>query len=88
MTVSRNDFHNGVMAYMLKLNCYPQNFYGVGRILKAIFSCLNLKPGDRFLPYDMPGVFNKTGHSLTAAKILYLLEISLRHSCTQSFLGE
>ena len=28
------------------------------------FSCLNLKPDDGFLPYNMPKVFNKTGHGL------------------------
>ena len=33
--------------------------------VKAIFSCLNLKPDDGFLPYNMPDVFNKTGHGLT-----------------------
>ena len=33
--------------------------------VKAIFSCLNLKPDDGFLPYNMPELFNKTGHGLT-----------------------
>ena len=33
--------------------------------VKAIFSCLNLKPEDGYLPYNMPEVLNKTGHSLT-----------------------
>ena len=33
--------------------------------MEAIFSCLNLKPEDIFLPYSMPEVFNKTGHGLT-----------------------
>ena len=33
--------------------------------VKAIFSCLNVKPDDGFLPYNMPKVFNKTGHGLT-----------------------
>ena len=33
--------------------------------VKAIFSCLNLKPDDGFLPYNMPKVFNKTGNGLT-----------------------
>ena len=32
---------------------------------KAILSCLNLKPDDGFLPYNMPEFFNKTGHGLT-----------------------
>ena len=31
----------------------------------AIFSCLNLKLDHRFLTYNMPEVFNKTGHVLT-----------------------
>ena len=33
--------------------------------VKAIFSCLNLKPDDGFLPYNMTEVFNKTRHGLT-----------------------
>ena len=33
--------------------------------MKAIFSCLNLKPDDGFLPYNMPELFYKTGHGLT-----------------------
>ena len=33
--------------------------------VKAIFSCLSLKPDDEFLPYNMPELFNKTGHGLT-----------------------
>ena len=33
--------------------------------VKAIFSYLNLKPDDGFLLYNMPEVFNKTGHSPT-----------------------
>ena len=33
--------------------------------VKAIFSSLNLKPEDGFLAYNMPDVFNKTGHGLT-----------------------
>ena len=33
--------------------------------VKAIFSCLNLKPDDGFLPYNMPELFNKIGHGLT-----------------------
>ena len=32
--------------------------------MKQIFSCLNLKPDDGFLPYSMPEVFNKTGYGL------------------------
>ena len=33
--------------------------------VKAIFSCLNLKPDDGFLLYNMPDVFNKTEYGLT-----------------------
>ena len=32
--------------------------------MKAIFSCLILKPDDGFLPHNMPELFNKTGHGL------------------------
>ena len=32
--------------------------------VKAIFSYLNLKPDDGFLPYNMPELFDKTGHGL------------------------
>ena len=33
--------------------------------VKAIFSCLNLKPDDGFLPYNMPELFNETGRGRT-----------------------
>ena len=33
--------------------------------VKAIFSCLTLKPDDDFLPYNMLELFNKTEHGLT-----------------------
>ena len=33
--------------------------------MKAVFSCLNLKTDDGFLPYNMPELFNKTGLGLT-----------------------
>ena len=33
--------------------------------MKAMFSCLNLKPDDGFLPHNMPELFNKTQHGLT-----------------------
>ena len=32
--------------------------------VKAVFSCLHLKTDDRFLPYTMPVLFNKTEHGL------------------------
>ena len=39
--------------------------------MKAIFSCLNLKPDDRFLSYNMPEVYHKTGHGLTGMIIAW-----------------
>ena len=33
--------------------------------MKAIFSCLNLKPDDGSLPYNIAEVFNETGDGLT-----------------------
>ena len=36
--------------------------------VKAIFSCLNLKPDDGFLRYNMSELF-KTGHGLTGTVI-------------------
>ena len=36
-----------------------------GWYLKAIFSCLSLKPDLGFLPYNMLELFGKTGHGLT-----------------------
>ena len=38
---------------------------------KAIFLCLNLKPGNGVLSYNMPKVFNKTGNSLTGIVIAW-----------------
>ena len=43
--------------------------------VKAILSCLNLKPDDGFLPYNMPELFNKTGDM--AAQTLQLAEMNL-----------
>ena len=51
MIMCRNDFHSGVMAY---------NLVKVLSRKLCIFSCLNLKPGDGFLPYNMPEVENWT----------------------------
>ena len=47
------------MASTIWLKCVVKAIF-----VKAIFSCLNLKPDDGFLPYNMPKVFNKTGHGL------------------------
>ena len=46
---------------------------------KAIFSCLNLKPDDGFLPYIMPELFNITGPGLT--------EIVIASFASRVFLG-
>ena len=55
------------MAYMLQFGESTIHRVLVARIVfvAAIFSCLNLKPDDRFLPYSIPEVFVKTGHGLT-----------------------
>ena len=63
MTVCRHGFHNGIMTYMLQFG--QCGFVAWVVFVKAIFSCLNLKPDDGFLPYNMPELFNKTGHGLT-----------------------
>ena len=39
--------------------------------VKAIFSCLNLKPDNGLLPYIMPELFNKTGPDLTEIVIAW-----------------
>ena len=67
MTVCRDGFHNSIMAYMLQFGESAIHIFFVARVvfMKAIFSCLNLKPDDGFFPYNMPEVFNKTGHGLT-----------------------
>ena len=39
--------------------------------VKAMFSCLNLKPDDGGLSYNMPEVCNKAGHALTNIIIVY-----------------
>ena len=67
MTMCRNGFHNGVMTYVLLISESTIHIIFVAWVvfMEAIFSCLNIKPGGRFLTYSMPEVFNKTGHSLT-----------------------
>ena len=65
MAVCRHGFHNGVMAYMLQFGAIHRIFVAWVVFAKAIFSCLNLKPEDGFLAYNMPELFNKTGHGLT-----------------------
>ena len=55
------------MAYMLQFgsSAIHRIFVAWVVFVKAIFSCLNLKPDDGFLPYNMPELFNKIGHGLT-----------------------
>ena len=67
VNLCRHGFQNGVMSFMLQFDQSALHRIFVAWVLfvKAIFSCLNLKPDDRFLPYNMPDIFNKTGHGLT-----------------------
>ena len=67
MTVCRHGFHDGVMAYMLQFrqSAIHRIFVAWVVFVKAMFSCLNFKPDDGFLHYDMPELLNKTGHGLT-----------------------
>ena len=67
MTVSRHDFHNGVMVYMLKFGESAIHRIIVAWIVfvKAIFSCLNLKLDYGVLASNIPEVFNKTRRGLT-----------------------
>ena len=67
MTLFRHGFRNGVTAYILQsgYSAIHRIFVAWVVFVKAIFSCLNLKPDDGFLPYNMAKVFNKTGHGLT-----------------------
>ena len=62
MTVCRNGFHNGVMTYMLHIDetTIHKIFVAGIAFMEVIFSCLNLKPDDRYLNYNKPEVFNKT----------------------------
>ena len=64
MTVCRHGFHDRAIAYILHL-------IWLKFVVKAIFSCLNLKTDDGFLPYNMLKVFNKTGHCLTGIVIAW-----------------
>ena len=67
MNLCRHGFQNGVMSFMLQFgqSAIHRIFLAWVVFVKAIFSCLNLKADDGFLPYNMPDVFNKTGHGLT-----------------------
>ena len=67
MTVCRCSVQNGIIAYMSSIgeSTIHRIFVVCVVFMVTIFSCLNLKPDDGILPYSMPDVFNKTGHSLT-----------------------
>ena len=60
MTACIHAFHNGVLGYMLKfgLSAIKKTFETWVVFVKAIFSCFNLKSGDRFLSYNMTEVVN------------------------------
>ena len=49
------------MTYMLTFDVSAIHIIFVVWVeyVKAIFSCLNLKPDHGFLPYNMPEIFNK-----------------------------
>ena len=64
MTVCKHCFHNGVMTYMLQFAIH-RIFVAWVVFVKAILSCLNLKPDNVFLRYNMPELLNKAGHVLT-----------------------
>ena len=67
MAVCKNRFHNGIMTYMLQfgLGAIGRIFVAWVVFVKAIFSCLNLKPDDDFYLTTWLSFFNKTGHGLT-----------------------
>ena len=67
MTACIHGFNNGIMTYMLQFGWSTSHIIFVTGVVfvKAIFSCLNLKPDDGFLPCNMSELFSKTGHGLT-----------------------
>ena len=63
-----------VMVYMLQFgwSAIHRNVVVAWVVfVKAIFSCLNLKHNDGFLPCNMPNVFDKAGYGLTDAVIAW-----------------
>ena len=93
MTVYIHGFHNDVMAYLLQFgwSAIHRIFVAWVVFVKAIFSCLNLKPDDGFfylatwftLSYNE--LFNKIGHGLTDIVIAW--DVNLSQFCTQSIFG-
>ena len=57
-------FHNDVVTCILQIgeSTIRRIFVTWVVFMEAIFSCLNLKPDDGFLPYRMSEVFGKTAH--------------------------
>ena len=67
----RHGFHNSVVTYILQFgeSAIHRIFVAWVVLVKAIFSFSNLKPDDGFLPYNMPELFDKTGHGLAGTVI-------------------
>ena len=67
ITICRHSLHQGVMAFMLKVEESTMQLISVGWIvfLETIFTHINLKPEAGFLLKKMPDIFVKTGHGLT-----------------------
>ena len=62
MIVGRHNYHNMLQFHESTLH---KTFVEWVVFMKAVFSCLNLKPDDGFLLYRMSEVFNKTRNSIT-----------------------
>ena len=89
LTVCRHGLHDCVTEYMLQSGLSAIHRILVTWVLfvKAIFSCLNLKPDDGCC--NLPELFNKTEHDLTdiiiargkVQPVLHLKSI-FEHNCT------
>ena len=53
-----------VSRHTVWLKCYPQNFYSLGSICESNIFLLKSQTLYEPLPYNIPEVFNKTGHGL------------------------
>ena len=84
MTVCRHGFHNRVMGYMLQFGAIHRIFVAWLVFVKAIFPCLNLKPDDGFLSYNITDVLIKLD---VASLTLQFLEMSLSQFYTKSVFG-
>ena len=67
LAICRHSFHQGVMAFMLKVgeSTIQRIFVGWIVFLETIFTFINLKPEAVFFLKKMPDTFVKTGHGLT-----------------------